>query len=113
SARIAARRLCVRLDRRVRREMLQGGEGQLIESIGAVRLHVRVELLAHARGPEFRDVIGDAGDGVLAVRLRTKEIADVVRHLHQVLGAAAVWSFAAHDACYLAATAAALFSSAS
>jgi hypothetical protein len=37
---------------------------------------MRGNFLAHALGPEFRDVIGYAGNGVFA--LGAKEIADVI-----------------------------------
>jgi hypothetical protein len=33
-------------------------------------------------------VIGDAGDGIFPHRFRTKEVADIVRHLNEVLRAA-------------------------
>jgi len=66
---------------------------QLIEAGIAVAFDMGGELIAHALGPEFRDVVGDAGDGVLALRLRAEEVADVIRHLHQVLRRAV--SFAA------------------
>ena len=46
------------------------------------------ELLAHARRPELSDVIGDAGDGILALGLSAKKVADIIRHLHQVFGTA-------------------------
>lgn len=49
---------------------------------------MRGELAAHAFGPELGDMIGDAGNGILPHRFRAKEIADVIRHLHQMLGAA-------------------------
>jgi hypothetical protein len=57
---------------------------QLIET----RFSVRGHFAAHALGPEFVDVIGDAGDGILAHRFGAKEVADVIRHFHQVVGAA-------------------------
>jgi hypothetical protein len=58
---------------------------QLVEAGIAAAFDMGAELIAHALGPEFRDVIGDPGDGVLALWLRAKEVADVIRHLHQVL----------------------------
>ena len=50
-------------------------------------LAVRGELLTHAFGPELSDVIGNAGNGILPNRFRAEEVSDVIRHLHQVLGA--------------------------
>src|SRR6267378_8309151 len=66
---------------------------QLVEAGVAVAFDLGGELVAHALGPEFRDVIGDAGDGVLALRLCAEEVADVVRHLDEMLRRAV--SFAA------------------
>jgi hypothetical protein len=54
---------------------------QLIESF----VPVRDELFAHAARPEALHVSGDTGDRLCAHFLPAKEIADVVRHLHQVL----------------------------
>src|SRR5258708_35401476 len=59
---------------------------QLIEPHSAgVEFHH--ELLAHLGAPETPDVIGDAGDGVLP-RLGAEEIANIVRHIYQMLCAA-------------------------
>ncbi len=62
----------------------------LVESIRAVRLHVREELLAHARRPVLADVVGNGCNGILSPLLGAKEIADVVGHLHQVMHAVGV-----------------------
>ncbi len=73
-----------------RAETLQGGQRQLLQTArGRPQLgHMGCELGQHALGPEFGDVIGDAGDGVLAIRIAAKKMSDVVRHLGQVRAAA-------------------------
>src|SRR5579863_7285306 len=62
---------------------------QGIEAILAV-FHLHEELLTHAARPVTFDVFGDTGDRILAPWLGAKEIADVVRHVDQVLCAAHV-----------------------
>jgi hypothetical protein len=59
---------------------------KLIERSAALP-ELREKLLSHAAGPKTLDVILDPHDGVFA-RLGTKEIADIVRHLHEMLGGA-------------------------
>jgi hypothetical protein len=59
----------------------------LIEAFVAV-LQVGDEFFTHAAGPVTFDVIGDGGYRILALRLGAKEVADVVRHVDQVLWAA-------------------------
>src|SRR5882724_740589 len=90
-ARIAAGGLFLPSDL-VHREAPHRLTRQLIERGIAILLQMRVEFLAHSPGPEFGDVIGDAGDGVLALWLRAKKIADVIRHLHQVPCAATAFA---------------------
>ena len=90
-ARIAAGWLFLRRDF-MRREAPHRFTRQLIEAGIAVLLQMRVEFRTHALGPEFGDVIGDAGDGVLALRLRAEKIPDVIRHLHQVPRAATAFA---------------------
>src|SRR6202453_837992 len=67
------------------------------------------EFRAHALRPEFVDVIGDARDGIFARGLRREEMADVIRHLHQMLRAAVCFAavrggarIAIHGRSYLA-----------
>jgi hypothetical protein len=76
----------------MRRKASQSLTRQLIKARTAVLPQVCGDFLAHALGPKLGDVIGDAGDGVLALRFRAKEVADVIRHLYKV-GCAAI-SFA-------------------
>src|ERR1700694_252289 len=83
---------------------------QLIEARIAGAFDMGGELISHALGPELRDVIGNAGDGLLALGFRAKAAADVIRHLHQVLRPAV--SFTAHGRSYLT-SASALFNSVS
>src|SRR5712671_4100699 len=59
---------------------------QLIEP-HSPRVQLSHEFPAHLGAPETPDVIGDAGDRVLP-RLGAKEIADIVRHMYQMLCAA-------------------------
>jgi hypothetical protein len=68
----------------VLREAAQCLARQLVETVFAVRR----KLLTHAFGPELGDVIGDTSYGILPRRFCAKKVADVIRHLHQVLGAA-------------------------
>jgi len=45
------------------------------------------ELLLHTARPVFFDVVQDAAHRVFAQRLGAEEVADVIRHLHQMRGA--------------------------
>ena len=55
--------------------------------LGASRgVEVVEELTAHARLPEARDVAGDTLEGSVALGLGLEEAADVVGHLHELLG---------------------------
>src|SRR6266404_3000354 len=83
--RVAAGRL-VRFVGRMFAQRTQRLPRQLIES-HSPRVQLLHEFPAHLGAPETPDVIGDAGDRVLP-RLGTKEIADIVRHMYQMLCAA-------------------------
>jgi hypothetical protein len=59
----------------------QGLAGEFIQP-GVTVFQLREQLLTHAPRPETFDVIFNAGDRVVTIRLGSKEVADVVRHLH-------------------------------
>jgi hypothetical protein len=82
---IAARRL-VGHEARMPDETPYGLSWKLIERSAALP-ELREKLVSHAARPETFDVILDSNYGVFA-RLGTKEIADIVRHLHEMLGGA-------------------------
>jgi hypothetical protein len=58
-----------------------GLAGQFIQP-GFTVFQLREQLLAHAPRPVAFDVIFNAGDRIVTIRLGSKEVADVVRHLH-------------------------------
>src|SRR5579872_7270484 len=62
-------------------DLAEGRAWKLIQ-LRAVRL--LDQLLAHAAGPEFIDVIGDAIDGIAALGLSLEEMADVIGHRNQM-----------------------------
>jgi len=64
-------------------DALNGFERQIAEA-GSAAGDVRDDLLAHARFPEFLQVIGDAGYSFFA-RVGLKEKGDLIRHVHHVL----------------------------
>jgi hypothetical protein len=67
-------------------DLRHGRKGQLIELIAPV-LHVLQQPLAHAARPELVDVVGYTVQRHLPVGFGAEEIANVVRHLDDVLGA--------------------------
>jgi hypothetical protein len=65
-------------------QTLQRRSGQFVKSLIPV-FQLREQLFAHTTGPEALDVVFDASDRIVAIGLGTKEVAYVVRHLHQML----------------------------
>ncbi len=59
-------------------------EGQVVQTMATVR-DIFDDLFAHARFPEFLEVVGDFGHGFI-LRIAGEEEGDLVRHVNHVLG---------------------------
>jgi hypothetical protein len=62
--------------------MLHGFEGELMQTATAVR-HILDDLLAHARLPEFLEMVGHARKRLLA-RITGEKQGDLVSHVNHV-----------------------------
>ena len=62
--------------------MFHGFQGELMQASAAVR-YILDDLLAHARLPEFFEMVGDARDGFI-VRVSGEKERDLIRHVDHV-----------------------------